>query len=55
MNNCNIQVDESAERVATFLLPPRPDQIIVPDFSVKDAPDIDKSMQLSKDQDFILR
>jgi hypothetical protein len=54
MNNCNIQVDESAERVATFLLPPRPDQIIVPDFSVKDAPDIDKSMQLSKDQDFTL-
>jgi hypothetical protein len=35
-----------------MLLPPSPDQIIQQDFSVKDAPEVDKNLQLSAKQDF---
>jgi hypothetical protein len=54
MNNVNIQIDldTEAERLTTLLLPPKPEEIIIPDYSVKDADDIDKTLQLSKDQDF---
>jgi hypothetical protein len=54
MKGCPIQIDENTEDqwISSFLLPPRPDQIIQPDFSVKDAPDIDKALQKSADQDF---
>jgi hypothetical protein len=37
-----------------MLLPPSPDQIIQQDFSVKDAPEVDKNLQLSAQQDFTI-
>jgi hypothetical protein len=54
MKGCPIQFDENMEDqwISSDLLPPRPDQIIQPDFSVKDAPDVDKALQKSADQDF---
>jgi hypothetical protein len=54
MKACPIQVDENTEEhwISSFLLPPRPDQIIQPDFSVKDVPDEDKELQKSSEQDF---
>jgi hypothetical protein len=54
MKGCPIQIDENTEDqwISSFLLPPRPDQIIQPDFSVKDAPDVEKALQKSAYQDF---
>jgi hypothetical protein len=50
MKGCAIQIDENTEDqwISSFLLPPRPDQIVQPDFSVKDAPDVDKALQKSQ-------
>jgi hypothetical protein len=35
-----------------YLLPPKFDEIIQPDFSVKESPDVDLSLQKSRDQSF---
>jgi hypothetical protein len=54
MKGCPILIAENTEDqwISFFLLLPRPDQIIQPDISVKDAPDVDKALQKSADQDF---
>jgi hypothetical protein len=54
MKGCPIQIDENVEEqwISSFLLPPRPDQIIQPDFSVKPAEDVEMTLQKSADQDF---
>jgi hypothetical protein len=56
MKGCPIQVDENTEEhwISSFLLPPRRDQIVQPDFSVKPAEDVEMSLQKSADQDFKL-
>jgi hypothetical protein len=52
MNGPDIIINEDAERIAQFLLPPLPHEVKVQNFEVKDAPNVDKSFQRSIDQSF---
>jgi hypothetical protein len=52
MNGREIIIEEDAERIAQFLLPPLPHEVEVSNFQVKDALDVDKSCQRSIDQSF---
>jgi hypothetical protein len=53
MNGLEIILEESAERIAQFLLPPLPHEVKVQSDGVKDVPDVDKSFQRSIDKSFI--
>jgi hypothetical protein len=54
MKGYPIHIDENTEDhwILSFLLPPRLDQIIQPDFSVKPAEDEEMSLQKSANQEF---
>jgi hypothetical protein len=52
MNRRDIVINEDAERIAQFLLPPLPHEVKVQNFEVKDVPNVDKSFQRPIDQSF---
>jgi hypothetical protein len=56
MNNLkyHVNLDTDAKRLTNLLLLRKPEEIIIPDFSVKDSGHADKTFQLSNDQDFTI-
>jgi hypothetical protein len=52
--NTGIQIDYNTkdECIMQHFLPPQPHEILIPDFSVKPADDVDLSLQISSEQSF---
>jgi hypothetical protein len=54
LKNTGIQIDYNTKDISIMqhFLPPQPHEILIPDFSVKPADDVDLNLQISSEQSF---